>query len=82
MALDVSQLGPGVWRWTAPHPDWTPDEAGPDGWGPEVASHYVEVGGAIALIDPQLPPEGPDLDRFLQHLDADAERAGGELACC
>ena len=28
----MQQLRPGLWTWTAPHPAWTEDEGGPDGW--------------------------------------------------
>ena len=58
--MEVSDLGGGLWRWTTPHPEWTPDKDKPGGWGRDVASTYVEVPGAdtLVLIDPQVPREG------------------------
>jgi len=49
----VRELRPGLWTWTARHPEWlTPD----DGWGPDVRSYAVDAGGALVLIDPLSPP--------------------------
>jgi hypothetical protein len=36
----VRELQPGLWRWEAPHPDWTP--ANTEGWGPEVSSYAID----------------------------------------
>jgi glyoxylase-like metal-dependent hydrolase (beta-lactamase superfamily II) len=77
--VEVAELRPGLWRWTAPHPDWTPDEGGEDGWEREVACLYLEAPDAIVLIDP-LVPEGAERERFLRHLDADVERVGLPVA--
>ena len=81
--MDVSDLGGGLWRWTAPHPEWTPDKDKPGGWGREVASVYVEVPGAdaLVLIDPLVPREGSrEAERFWTLLDADLARSGRKLA--
>ena len=71
--MDVQQLRPGLWRWTASHPEWNHAET----WGPEVASTYAELPGSVVVIDPIVPPE--DEDRFWSALDRDVERAGGPL---
>jgi glyoxylase-like metal-dependent hydrolase (beta-lactamase superfamily II) len=66
--MTVDRIAPGLWRWTALHPAWTP--AG--GWEQEVGCVYVETADAIALVDPLVPPE--DEERFWRALDRDVER--------
>ena len=78
--MDVQQIAPGLWRWTARHPDWTPEEGGPDGWEPDVASVYLEGDDAVVMIDPQVPGEPGERHRFLEALDRDLRRAGKPLA--
>jgi hypothetical protein len=46
------ELRPGLWTWTAPHPSWTPDEGGPEGWEQEVRSYALDTGEALVLFDP------------------------------
>ena len=69
----VDNLAPGLWRWTAPHPDW---KAGDD-WEQEVGCVYYEAPGATVLIDPLVPPQR---DRFFEALDRDVERRGLPVA--
>jgi glyoxylase-like metal-dependent hydrolase (beta-lactamase superfamily II) len=66
----LQKIRPGLWRWTALHPEWTPE----DEWGEEVGCLYQETSDAITLIDPLVPPEEPV--RFLEALDRDVHRAG------
>jgi glyoxylase-like metal-dependent hydrolase (beta-lactamase superfamily II) len=68
--MEVQELRPGLWRWTAEHPQW--DHA--EHWGPEVGSVYAELADAVVVIDPLVPPE--DEDRFWSALDRDVERLG------
>jgi glyoxylase-like metal-dependent hydrolase (beta-lactamase superfamily II) len=70
----VQEIAPGLWRWTGLHPDWTPDEGGPEGWEQEVGCVYYEAPEAVVLVDPLAPPE--DEERFWRALDRDVERAG------
>jgi hypothetical protein len=56
--MQVEELAPGLWRWTAEHPEW---QAG-EGWEPEVACFYVETDDATLLIDP-LVPTGDEAER-------------------
>ena len=70
--MDAQELRPGLWRWTAAHPDWTPDEGGPDGWEQEVASYAYVADETLVLVDPLVP----DDDRFWRELDRDVERVG------
>jgi glyoxylase-like metal-dependent hydrolase (beta-lactamase superfamily II) len=75
--MEVEELRPGLWRWTLPHPEWTPEEAEGDGWEQEVASHFLETQDGIVLVDPLVPPEGSaEAERFWAALDRDVERAG------
>jgi len=74
--VEVGELVPGLWRWTAPHPEWTPDQGGPDGWEAEVASFYCEAAGDVLLIDPIVPADGSERERFWRALDRDVERVG------
>jgi hypothetical protein len=67
--MEVQELRPGLWRWTASHPEW--DHA--EHWGPDVASVYAELDDAIVVIDPIVPAD--DEDRFWSALDRDVERA-------
>jgi glyoxylase-like metal-dependent hydrolase (beta-lactamase superfamily II) len=81
--MEVNDLGGGVWRWTMPHPEWTPDKDKPGGWGREVASVYLEAPEAdtLVLIDPLVPREGSnEAERFWTLLDADLARSGRHLA--
>ena len=70
----MQEIAPGLWRWTGLHPDWTPGDAGEEGWEQEVGCVYYEAPAAIALIDPLVPPE--DSERFWTALDRDVQRAG------
>jgi hypothetical protein len=71
----VDELAPGLWRWTAAHPEWQPGED----WEPEVACFYAETDEATVLIDP-LVPTGDDAERFWTHLEQDVERHGRPVA--
>ncbi len=70
----VSKLAAGLWRWAVPHPDWKPEFDRPDGWGRMVASVYAEFDEAVVLIDPLIPREPTDADRFWRNLDDDVAR--------
>jgi glyoxylase-like metal-dependent hydrolase (beta-lactamase superfamily II) len=52
----VEEIRPGLWTWTAPHPSWTPEEGGPDGWDEEVRSYAYDAGDVLVLVDPMSPP--------------------------
>ena len=71
--MRVDELAPGLWRWTAPHPDWTDG----DDWEQEVGCVYYEAPGATVLIDPLVPPERA---KFFEALDQDVERRGLPVA--
>lgn len=66
---ETIELAPGLWRWTAPHPDWKEG----DDWDQAVGCIYYEAPSTTVLVDPLVPPER---DRFLEALDRDVERRG------
>jgi hypothetical protein len=68
--MEVQELRPGLWRWTASHPQW--DHA--EHWGPDVASVYAELPEAVVVVDPLVPDD--EEDRFWAALDRDVERLG------
>jgi glyoxylase-like metal-dependent hydrolase (beta-lactamase superfamily II) len=54
----MHELLPGLTTWTAPHPSWTPEEGGPEGWDQDVRSYTYDAGNALILFDPlDAPPE-------------------------
>jgi hypothetical protein len=66
--VEVQQIRPGLFRWAAPHPEWSPG-ASPGStadWPQEVGSVLYEGPDATVLIDPLLPL---DREGFLQELD-------------
>jgi hypothetical protein len=66
--LSVTEIAPGLARWTAPHPDW---EHGSSDWGQMVGCVLYELPDTVVLIDPLLPSE--QREQFLRWLD---ERIG------
>jgi hypothetical protein len=79
--VEVLRIREGLWRWTAPHPDWDPGgQAGSD-WPELVGCVYYEAPAATVLIDPLAPPEeDPEQQRFWRALDRDVERRGVPVA--
>jgi glyoxylase-like metal-dependent hydrolase (beta-lactamase superfamily II) len=47
----VQEVRPGVWHWTAHHPEWKEGED----WGPEVSSFAIDDGEHLLLFDPIAP---------------------------
>ena len=72
--MKVSKIRDGLWRWEVPHPDWKPEFDRPDGWGRTVACVYAEFDEAVVLIDPLVPDDPADRERFWQALDRDVTR--------
>lgn len=76
----VQKVAEGLWRWTVPHPAWKPEFDRPGGWGQVVASVYAEFDEAVVLIDPQLPTDPAQIERFWKALDGDVARLARPLA--
>ena len=68
--MKVQELRPGLWRWTASHPEW--DHA--ENWGPEVGSVYAELPDSLVMVDPLIPAD--EEETFWPALDRDVERLG------
>ena len=60
----MEQIAPGIYRWTAPHPEWRSSVE-------EVVSYALVSGEALAFVDPLLPAEG-DARRAPLFVDIDA----------
>jgi hypothetical protein len=75
----LQELAPGLFRWTAPHPDADPNPspASPADWGPDVGSVAYVAPDTLVLVDPLVPPENHALQ---QELDALVEREGRRVA--
>jgi glyoxylase-like metal-dependent hydrolase (beta-lactamase superfamily II) len=67
--MDVQEIGRGLWRWTTYHEEWKAD----------VDSVYVETGDGVCLIDPLVPAEPRDRERFWSALDRDVRRAAAPM---
>lgn len=75
--MDVQEVAPHLWHWTAPHPEWKPEyEEGGEGWGETVSSYALVSDDALVLIDPQLPTDDADRERFWEALDRDVDAHG------
>ena len=70
--MEVERIDEGLWRWTAPHPEWKEG----DDWDRDVACVYWEAADAVVLVDPLVPADAGDRARFLEALDRDVARAG------
>lgn len=66
----LRELRPGLYRWTARHPDAEADpQAGsPADWGPDVGSVAYEGRDALLLVDPLVPSDRSDLQEELDEL--------------
>jgi hypothetical protein len=56
------QIRPGLWRWTAPHPDWQPSDGSdaPESWPRDVGCVLYQAPSEAVFIDPLAPPNDPD----------------------
>jgi glyoxylase-like metal-dependent hydrolase (beta-lactamase superfamily II) len=73
--MEIEQIAPHLWWWTAPHPDWGPPdfEAG-QGWQRDVSCYALVEGDELVLFDPLVP--AGDEKRFWAALDGDVEHHG------
>ncbi len=65
----IAPLAAGIWRWTAPHPEWRPRSP----WVRECACYALDGGAELALIDPLAPSEPAPLwsalDALIEQLE-------------
>lgn len=73
--MQVAEIRPRLWRWTATHPEWTPEAGGDDGWEPEVSSYALVEADTLVLIDPLVPADEEE-ERFWRALDDDVAHHG------
>jgi hypothetical protein len=67
--MQLTELRRGLHRWTAPHPNYTPDPEpdSPADWPEQVGCVAYEAPEALVLIDPLVPDElWPPLDRLAE----------------
>jgi glyoxylase-like metal-dependent hydrolase (beta-lactamase superfamily II) len=76
--MDVEEIAPHLWHWSAPHPDWKPSNRGKDGqgWDQIVSSYALVADDGFVLIDPQVPTEEADAARLWDALDRDVDAHG------
>jgi len=63
--MDVARIEEGLWRWSTHYGEW----------GQDVGCLYVEAEDAVVLIDPLVPEEPGEEERFWSALDRDVGRA-------
>jgi glyoxylase-like metal-dependent hydrolase (beta-lactamase superfamily II) len=75
--VDLTEIAPGLWRWTAPHPAWRPgaEPGSPGDWEPDVGCVLYEARDAAVFIDPLLPPDPEPLWRKLDERVRRIDRA-------
>ena len=72
--MELQQIAPHLWWWTAPHPDWGQDDfVDGQGWERDVSSYALVEGDSFVLFDP-LVPAGEEA--FWSALDGDVEHHG------
>ncbi len=69
-------IAPGIWRWTADHPGWTPGAArdSPADWDRAVGCLLCEVERAAVFVDALVPVDEPRFWRWADGRVATAER--------
>lgn len=66
--MQLQELRPGLWRWTARHPEWEADQpaGGPGDWPPDVGCVAYAAPRALVLIDPLVVDDWAPLDRLAE----------------
>jgi glyoxylase-like metal-dependent hydrolase (beta-lactamase superfamily II) len=55
--VQPEELEHGLWRWTAPHPEWKPGTSDTaDDWSRDVGCALFQTSSMVLFIDPLLPP--------------------------
>jgi hypothetical protein len=76
----LDELRPGLWRWTARHPDAEedPQPGSPADWGPDVGCVACAAPGALVVVDPLVP--GGEEEPFFARMDELVARHGPRVA--
>lgn len=66
--MQLQELRPGLWRWTARHPEWESDQpaGSPGDWPPDVGCVAYAAPRALVLIDPLVVGDWAELDRLAE----------------
>ena len=74
-AVEIEQIAPHLWWWTAPHPDWGAGGLRERrGWARGRLSYALVEDGSLVLFDPLVPAE--DESTFWAALDTDVDEHG------
>ena len=76
----LAELRPGLWRWTARHPEAVedPEPETPADWPPDVGCVACAADGALVVVDPLVPPG--EEEPFWSAMDALVARHGPRVA--
>ena len=73
--MEIREIAPRLWWWTAPHPEWTPDEfKDGEGWERDVSSYALVEHDSLVLFDPLVP--AGDEEAFWKALGGDVAHHG------
>ncbi|HEY7017676.1 MAG TPA: hypothetical protein VH297_04340 [Gaiellaceae bacterium] len=73
--MEIQQIAPHLWWWTAPHPDWGSDDfVDGKGWERDVSCYALVAQDELVLFDPLVP--AGDEERFWSALDDDVAHHG------
>jgi glyoxylase-like metal-dependent hydrolase (beta-lactamase superfamily II) len=73
--VEIEQIAPHLWWWTAPHPEWGPEDfVDGQGWERDVSSYALVENGSLVLFDPLVPAD--EEEAFWAALDGDVEHHG------
>ena len=73
--MEVQQIAPQLWWWTAPHPEWGPEDfEDGEGWQRDVSCFALVEDDSLVLFDPLVP--AGDEEKFWAALDGDVEHHG------
>lgn len=72
--MNVQEIAPRLWWWSAPHPEWTKNSfKDGQGWQETVSSYALAGDGALVIFDPQIPV---DESAFWEAIDGEVEQHG------
>jgi hypothetical protein len=72
--MNVQEIAPRLWWWSAPHPEWKPSYAKKGGWEETVSSYALVADDAFVVFDPLVPDD--ETEGFWEAMDRDVERHG------
>lgn len=78
----MEEIAPGLWRWTAPHPEWAlgAERDSPDDWDEYVGSVFYEDRDTAVFIDPLLPGDQDQFWRWAERARCGTQPGGTDNA--